>query len=223
MADLVCEADQRSGGLVIKRLESMFDCICIDEVQDLVGHDLDLLDRLFAADLEVLLVGDPRQFTYSTSDTSRNKKYRGAGFADWLSERSSLCVREDRHESARCNQEICDFASALFPSEPAMGSANHDRTGHDGIFKLRESEVPRYVKDYQPQVLRNKKTSNTLGYPAMNFGVSKGSTFDRVLIFPTKPMLQYLQHGDVSKLKDPHRFYVAVTRARFSVAFVVGK
>jgi DNA helicase-2/ATP-dependent DNA helicase PcrA len=26
----------------------------------------------------------------------------------------------------------------------------------------------------------------------MNIGVSKGSTFDRVLIFPTKPMLAYL-------------------------------
>jgi hypothetical protein len=55
----------------------------------------------------------------------------------------------------------------------------------------------------------------------MNFGISKGSTFDRVLIFPTTPMRQYLEHRDPSKLKRPESLYVAVTRARYSVAFVV--
>ena len=54
----------------------------------------------------------------------------------------------------------------------------------------------------------------------MNIGVAKGSTFDRVLIFPTNPMRQFLDE-DPSKLKAPERLYVAVTRARHSVAFVV--
>jgi DNA helicase-2/ATP-dependent DNA helicase PcrA len=57
----------------------------------------------------------------------------------------------------------------------------------------------------------------------MNIGVAKGSTFDRVMIFPTKPMLRYLDDKDETKLKAPERLYVAVTRARFSVAFVVPK
>lgn len=55
----------------------------------------------------------------------------------------------------------------------------------------------------------------------MNIGVAKGSTFDRVLIFPTHPMLKYLDGGDPSELKAPERLYVAATRARHSVAFVV--
>ncbi|MCE7031634.1 hypothetical protein LY625_03200 [Lysobacter sp. GX 14042] len=42
------------------------------------------------------------------------------------------------------------------------------------------------------------------------------------MIFPTRPMVEYLKKRDPTKLKAPERLYVAVTRARFSVAFVVG-
>ena len=57
----------------------------------------------------------------------------------------------------------------------------------------------------------------------MNIGVSKGSTFDRVLIFPTKPMLQYIKSGNPDILAAREHLYVAVTRARHSVAFVVSR
>ena len=57
----------------------------------------------------------------------------------------------------------------------------------------------------------------------MNIGVSKGSTFDRVLIFPTKPMLQYIKSGNPDVLAAREHLYVAVTRARHSVAFVVSR
>jgi hypothetical protein len=60
-----------------------------------------------------------------------------------------------------------------------------------------------------------------MGLSAMNIGVSKGSTFDRVLIFPTKPMLKYIKTKDPSALTAPERLYVAVTRTRRSVAFIV--
>ena len=69
-------------------------------------------------------------------------------------------------------------------------------------------------------ILRHDKTVDTMGHPALNIGIAKGSTFDRVLIFPTRPMLTYLKDGDPSKLKAPEKLYVAATRARFSVAFV---
>jgi DNA helicase-2/ATP-dependent DNA helicase PcrA len=49
---------------------------------------------------------------------------------------------------------------------------------------------------------------------------SEGSTYDRVLIFPTKPIREYLEDRDPAKLKRPEALYVAVTRARYSVAFV---
>lgn len=70
-------------------------------------------------------------------------------------------------------------------------------------------------------VLRNSKKTDTLGLPARNFGVAKGRTYERVLVFPTKPIRTYLHDGDVSNLKEPERLYVAATRAQFSVCFVM--
>jgi len=95
-------------------------------------------------------------------------------------------------------------------------------TGHDGIFQIPLDDVEDYCKRHHPvTVLRHDKNVDTKGLQAMNIGVAKGSTFDRVVIFPTKPMLKYLEDRDETKLKAPERLYVAVTRARFSVAFVV--
>lgn len=220
VSDLVCRINAASAGKVISRLESMYDEIYVDEVQDLVGYDLDLLDLLFAANIGVTVVGDPRQHTFSTNQGSRNKRYRGAGLIDWLAERAEICTREDRQVSHRCNQEICDFASELFPDFPRITSAHDEVSGHDGIHIVSRFEVLNYVEKYRPQVLRHNKRADTQGLPAMNFGVAKGSTFDRVLIFPTKPITEYLDRRDPSRLKKPEALYVAVTRARYSVTFV---
>jgi hypothetical protein len=221
VADFVCRADDASDGAVILRLEAMYDHVYIDEFQDLVGYDLDLVDKLFSSRLRVTVVGDPRQHTFATNNGSRNKKYRGAGIMAWFLERQASCVLEMRAESWRCHQLICDWSDRLYPDMPATTSRNLTETGHDGIFKIVAEDVPAYVAKYGPQVLRDRVTTPTLDLPALNIGVSKGSTYDRVLIFPTQPMLKYLKTADQSALKAPDRLYVAVTRARHSVAFVV--
>ncbi len=221
MADLACYADKASDGAVTSRLERVFDRVLIDEVQDLVGYDLDFLDLLFKSRVAVTVVGDPRQYTIATNQTPKNKKYRGAGLADWIAERSKYCQRQDRSVSDRCSQGICDFASALFPGLPALQAGGTAQTGHDGIHQIEPHEVHDYFDEHHPVVLRDSKRTDTLGYPAINIGIAKGSTFDRVLIFPTKPMKQYLADQDLSKLKKPERLYVAVTRARHSATFVI--
>lgn len=220
MSDLVCRIEAESDAAVTQRLTAMYDHIFIDEVQDLVGYDLDVLDLLFAAQLDVTVVGDPRQHLYATNNALKHKKYRGSGIVDWFAQRSDVCKREDKHISYRCNQDICDFASALFPEYPPIDAAHNPETGYDGIHTISRFDVLDFVAEYRPQVLRYDKRANTQGLPAMNFGVSKGSTFDRVLIIPTKPMLKYLDDRDPSKLKRPESLYVAVTRARHSVTFV---
>jgi DNA helicase-2/ATP-dependent DNA helicase PcrA len=221
LADFMCTANTSSGGAVISRLEALYDDVYVDEVQDLVGYDLDVLDLLLASRIAVTVVGDPRQHTLSTSQAARNKKYRGAGIHDWLEERSGTCARQHRNRSLRCNQAICDFASALFPDLPAMHAASRPPAAHEGVHLVAPMSVHAYYEAHRPTVLRDRQTTDTFGLPAMNIGVSKGSTFEHVLIFPTKPMLGYLADGDASKLKAPERLYVAVTRARHSVAFVV--
>ena len=126
LADFACVANEKSGGEVIRRLEAIYDHIYIDEVQDLAGYDLDFLDLLFASDIAITLVGDPRQCLLATTRAPKNKKYRGEGLLTWLDERADVCTREDQPESRRCHQDICDFASALFPTYPAIVSKNDE-------------------------------------------------------------------------------------------------
>lgn len=221
LSDFACAADETSGGRVIRRLEAIFDDVYIDEVQDLVGYDLEFLDLLFQSAIGITVVGDPRQHTLATNRGPKNKKYRGAGLSAWFDERFIYCTHRVDNDSYRCNQAICDFASGLFPEFDPLRAVAGVKTGHDGIFEIQRTEVLEYFATYRPMVLRDRKTTETLGLPAMNIGLAKGSTFDRVLIFPTKPVLKYLRHRDPTRLKAPERLYVAVTRARYSVAFVV--
>jgi ATP-dependent DNA helicase UvrD/PcrA len=167
--------------------------VYIDELQDLAGYDLEFLDLLFTSPIKVIVVGDPRQHTYATNQASKNKRYRGNSIVDWLNQRQAICPIELRTESWRCNQEICDWADALYPELPRTASRNLDRTGHDGVFLLAAEHVSEYTKKYHPTILRWDKRADTQGLQAMNIGVSKGSTFDRVLIFPTNPITQYLE------------------------------
>ncbi|MFC9536793.1 UvrD-helicase domain-containing protein [Streptomyces sp. NPDC056975] len=221
VAAFACEADQRSGGKVVNRLTEIYDHIYIDEIQDLAGYDLDLLDLLLKSSSAVTVVGDPRQATFATNNAAKYKKYKGSGIADWLDERKDVCVVESRLESYRCNQAICDFADGLFPELPQTVSKNTEITGHDGVSTITPAEVPAYVEKYEPIVLRWDKRAKTQGLEAMNFGQSKGSTFDRVLIFPTQPMVKYYRSLDPEQAGDRFKLYVAVTRARYSVTFVI--
>jgi superfamily I DNA/RNA helicase len=225
LADFAVEADQRTGGRVIRRLERMYDAIYIDELQDLAGYDLDFLDLLFASALQITIVGDPRQPTYVTNQSNRNKKYRGEGIVDWVEERAEakVCTIEQRTESWRCNQQICDWADDLYPHLPRTASRNDALTGHDEVVHLAREDIPSYMEKFQPTVLRWNRNADTQGLRAMNIGLSKGSTFDRVLIFPTTPIVNYLVSKDIAKLKARAHLYVAVTRARHSVAFVVDR
>jgi DNA helicase-2/ATP-dependent DNA helicase PcrA len=58
-------------------------------------------------------------------------------------------------------------------------------------------------------------------FASYNFGQSKGLSFERVLIFPTKQMKKWIFDND-HELRPATRakFYVAITRARYSVGIV---
>jgi hypothetical protein len=222
-ADFAVKVNDATGGDVVHRLEAMYDEIYVDEVQDLVGYDLDVLDALLGSEIHIVMVGDPRQHTYATNQNMRNRKYRGAGLWYWFAERKHICELATKTVSYRSNQAICDFADALFPHLPGTTSANAEITTPTGILMLKPAELGDYIATHSPAVLRHSVTSNTLSFGGMNFGASKGSTFDHVVIFPTQPIKQYLNTRDPGVLADEARskLYVALTRARHSVAFVV--
>lgn len=223
VSEFVCQCNDVSSGLVISRLEKIFDYIFIDEIQDLSGYDLNFLESLLKSALAVVGVGDFRQATFSTNHSRKNKKYKKTNIIDWIKikEHEGLVCIEPLTDCYRCNQSICDFADKLFPKLPTTTSLNQITTGHDGVFFISDAEVEEYYAEYAPVVLRYNKNSNTMGLPAINIGVSKGRTYARVLVFPTNPMKKYFNDSNHEALKDKARLYVAITRARFSVTFVI--
>lgn len=58
-------------------------------------------------------------------------------------------------------------------------------------------------------------------YAVINMGESKGLTYDRVLIYSTKSMKSWMENQSKElKPKTRSQFYVAITRARYSVGIV---
>jgi hypothetical protein len=223
VADFIHTCNRKTTGLITKRIERIYAHIFIDEVQDLAGYDLDFLEELFSSKTAVFVVGDPRQGTFSTNNANKNKKFKRKNIKDWIDalKKNSLIEVTELTDCYRSNQQICDFADALFPTLPKAVSRNTNVTGHDGIFCVPPENVNDYVKNYAPVVLRLNKRFDTMGLPALNIGLTKGRTYDRVLIFPTDPMKKYLETLNPAKAGDLAKLYVAVTRARYSVGFVI--
>lgn len=85
---------------------------------------------------------------------------------------------------------------------------------------IKASDRDAYLEKFKAVQLRynrNSKHYNT-NYPVYNFGESKGLTFDTVLIYPTKDIITWIQdHSHPLELTTQARFYVALTRAKYSV------
>jgi DNA helicase-2/ATP-dependent DNA helicase PcrA len=223
IARFIIECNKETNGAVIARLEDRFHTIFVDEIQDMAGYDLDLLELILRSKIDLVMVGDHRQATYSTNNAAKNGAYAGAKiitkFREW--EKAGLVTLSYARETHRCHQLIADLADSFYPAEPKTISKNKAVTEHDGVFLVSDLSVPAYVEKYRPQVLRLDRRTLCNGYAAMTFGESKGMTFDRVLIFPHGKGRQWLGSGKYDHVKDSAaKIYVGVTRARHSVAFV---
>ena len=224
ISKLPCVLDELSNGCVFRRIRKIFSYVFVDEIQDFVGYDLEVIKKLHEVGCNMTLVGDPRQTTYRTHYEAKYKKYAGGKIVIFVQDNIAGMNIDTTtlSTSYRNNQIICDLANQMYPDMKPCDSAMNEKTGHDGIFWVHENDIDKYVDIYNPVQLRYDKRTKVNPIPkTMNFGLSKGLTFNRVLIYPTKPMLDWLS-GKSKDMKDESlsKFYVAVTRARYSVAFV---
>lgn len=90
------------------------------------------------------------------------------------------------------------------------------------FFLVRADDVDAYLEEFKPMQLREKRTVKVNdGYAVINMGESKGLTYDRVLIYPTSTMRNWMMnHSSNLQPKTRSQFYVAITRARYSVGIV---
>lgn len=227
LSKFVFRCNEKSNGSVMDRISRIYTHIFIDEVQDLAGFDLEVLKLLFNCPSSIQLVGDPRQGTYSTNNAIKNKQYKKANIINFFTDKIDNLFKDESSllVNYRCNKPICDLSNKLFPNFRATTTGNNIKTDHSGVFLIQEQDIDDYLKKYKPMQLRNdRRTIVNENYKVMNFGESKGLSFDRVLIYPTVPFINWIKDVN-SELKEASRsnLYVAITRARHSVAIVCKK
>lgn len=227
LSKLAVDVSSASGTAVLDRLSRVYDAIYIDEVQDLNGYDLDVLGALMAALTDLQMVGDLRQAVLQTNiQDPRHKQYRGIAIKRWFDDCERRGDLEIEHSSTtwRSNQTIASFADSIFDASwgfSATVSESTSDTGHDGVFAVATEDAAAYTDAFAPLCLRHSAASaKHLDLQFTTFRMSKGIGVDRVLIAPTGGQLAFLSRG--AKLDDTPccSLYVAVTRARHSVAFV---
>lgn len=226
ISKFVIRCNEKNHGAVIERLSRIFSNIFIDEVQDLAGYDLEFLKLLLKSKSNILFVGDPRQVTYLTHNEKKYTKYKEGLIKEFIQNEcpKNICYidEETLNSSHRNNKYICEYSSKLHPDYISCVSNQMITTDHDGIFLVRKKDVDHYLQKYNPVQLRDSSREIiNMNYQSINFGESKGLTFDRVLIYPTKPFINWMNDNN-SELAPMSRskFYVALTRAKFSVGIV---
>ncbi|SEI69935.1 DNA helicase-2 / ATP-dependent DNA helicase PcrA [Dyadobacter koreensis] len=236
ISKFVVKCNRQSGGALLNRLSKIYQHIFIDEVQDLAGNDLEILLLFLRSGIRTVMVGDPRQVTYLTHHERKYKKYTNGNIKQFIIEKAPKSCFIDETTLAcshRNNQEICSFSSKLYPELTASTACScmecrYGEGDHRGVFLVKSCDIDSYKKKYAPAILRYSMSLES----EWNFGNCKGLGFDRVLIFPTGAITKYLQDGQLKKTVkgkngteeansfDKAKFYVALTRARHSVAII---
>lgn len=221
---------EASKGAVLNRIARIFDEIWIDEVQDLNGYDLEILSLLMDSPADLRMVGDIRQAILQTNvEERKNKKYKGVNIKQWFDEKVKKGGLKVSHASTtwRCNQEIATFADSIFGGEWGFAptdSENREDVAHSGIFALAIDDAEAYQRSYEPLCLRHNASSwRDVSLPFVNIGVSKGMGADHVLVAPTAKMAEFVRLGSPLDASAACSLYVAVTRARHSLAFLSDK
>ena len=221
-SELAVLLNERSRGKSIARLEEIYSNIYFDEIQDMAGYDIELLRLLMKSSIGIVCCGDNKQATFKTHVAKKNKNQTGKNIWEFFRrlEEDGLVQIERNLASRRFNWDICCFANAVYPQGEAITTIMEEVTGHDGVFLIEVSDVDLYQDYYTPQILRFDARTK-INRPCVNFGICKGETFERVLIYPNGPLNNFILKG--TALGSPEKYYVGVTRPRYSIAFAMKK
>jgi DNA helicase-2/ATP-dependent DNA helicase PcrA len=74
LPELAVQINQAGDGICLQRRERVYDRIMIDEVQDLCGYDLEILDLLMESKVNLEMVGDIRQAILATNGREAKHK-----------------------------------------------------------------------------------------------------------------------------------------------------
>lgn len=224
--------NKHSIGKPINRMESIYSNIFIDEIQDYAGWDLEILRILFESKILLTCVGDYKQVTYRTNNSNKNKQYRDDNIIQYFKnlENEKLCTISYENYTRRFNNEICAFVNTIYNDTDSMIKPNNcieksNCIENTGVYIIDCKYISKYCEYYNPTILRYSKKTKINFYhncDILNYGNSKGATYDRVVIIPVSTVLPFLEsQKKITKNQTRAKFYVACTRAKYSIVFAL--
>lgn len=198
-----------------RRLERYYDRICVDEMQDIGGHDFNLLKQIIQANVEVLLVGDFYQHTYSTSaDGAVNKGLHDSydRFKDVLRSVGLIVDTTSLLNSHRCSATVCSFIRDKIGVEIY---AHTERSTQVSVI----SEMSRAAELHaSPNTVKLFfQEHGRYGCYSQNWGDSKGrDDYQDVCVVLNAQSWKHFSAGTLAQMAATSRnkLYVACSRAR---------
>ena len=211
-------------------MNEIYHSIFIDELQDYAGWDLELFKTLFESSINIYCVGDNKQATFRTNNSIKNKQYRDDKIIGYfkLLEKKGNCNVEYSNITRRFNQEICDYINLIHEdqSNPVIpDSCLNEIVDNTGVYIIDEKFMDTYCECFKPIILRYNITVNIpfeYNSQVLNYGASKGCTFDRIAIIPPATVIPFITSlNKIISNQTRSKFYVACTRAKHSIVFVM--
>lgn len=226
--------NNHSNGKAISRMEEIYSHIFIDELQDYAGWDLEIIRLLFESKILITCVGDYKQSTYRTNNSPKNSQYRDENIRKYFQglEKDGICITSYANTTRRFNHEICDFVNTIHGDTEAIIEPDGNIDGTDpvdntGVYIMDVQYLSEYCEHYRPTILRYDKKAKIAFHHScnvFNYGGAKGATFERVVIVPVSTTLPFIEkQTKITSNQTRAKFYVACTRAKYSVIFAVDK
>lgn len=195
----------------IDYLNKFFDDIYIDEVQDFRNHEWELLLSLAKKLPNILLVGDYYQNSVSGSNNN-GKPFKDKSYEEYVTHLTDNGITVDTEtliKSRRCSVEVCNLITEklnvrIESSEINTGTVNWI-TDNDEIINILEND--NIIKIVE-------KNSKKYKFNAINWGYSKGDTYDNACViltgrFENLDSTPY-HNNDISS----NNLYVALSRTK---------
>lgn len=215
----------------IVNLSKMFQYIIIDDVQLMSNEGLKILGLLLNQQngCKILLYGDIRQIGLrEDTKPSDNEDISDFQFSkSWFKKQQNLETKKF-DTTYRFPQSIATFSDSIFKPDEKFTNTISDKNStldHTGLFYLSADNLGKYIEKYEPYIVRynrgSRKEFDDLE-PASFFEV-KGKEFERLAILASEPIEKFIFDKKYLGDKSGSLLYLAVTRSKSSVAFVVNK
>ena len=211
----------QSADLIKSRIEKFYDYFMVDEIQDLGGHDFNLLLSILPTTIDCLFVGDFYQHTFDTSNDGNVNQGLYKDYKKYKKRWSETGITVDESSlsnSHRCSASTCDFVTQHLGIQ--IGSNRHDQTNITFVDNQDEAEA--IFRDNSIVKLFFQEANKYTCY-AENWGKSKGlDDFQDVCVVLNETTLQAYCKNELHLLPPSTRnkLYVACTRSKGNIYFV---